>query len=730
MSNNFLLGKGERLMDSIVHNSGGGAKNHPYTLEECRERLYPQLVKSIESLTHLPVLARPNNFITMKFILHPAYLAKSYFPASFFDFYNLKVLGSKEDLIQPQKWTPTNQDKLSNTLSVYVAGQEDKFDFLLQSINNYPVHNELMYFEQISTIEEAEKLKDLSDSIEQNTACEVVLHASKRQPDQFIIDGFRTYLESLDIDFDLSKRNTIGGLTFVPIKIKNNDQKELFQYSFLRVLRRMPKLRMAEINTNDSFQITLPSEIHPLSTSFRASIIDGGYLPNNNLRSLVTVKNVDTSKTSNQSEQHGTMVTSSFLFGPIFEGQPVSQPPSGVDCWPVFSRNDDYELFTTLENVKRALLESNNELVNLSLGPRIPIDDDEVNNWTATIDAILARGNHLLTVAVGNDGNRDAEMQLNRIQPPSDCVNALSIGSYKNTRKSFARAPYSCIGKGRSPGVVKPDLVEFGGGAEPFNVLDGSQAGFVVPGEGTSFSAPYALRKAAIIKATLLEEITPIGLKALLIHNSEKSSNHSIEELGWGRLPSDILEILTTEDNQVTVMYQGELVPKRYFKVPIPLTETTKALGGSLKIKATLAFFTETDPAHPFSYTRSGVELGLYKGYRQNDEGETVPDRYDFFKSTNYKSSEQDLRTSFAKWENVIKQEKKINDVAKLEDPFFILHYVPRFENHDCNPQENLKFSFIITMESKVDTHLYNHTVSEYRMLEPIQLREELQLTT
>lgn len=729
MSNNFLLGKGERLMDTIIHNTGGGDKYHPYTLEECRERLYPQLASSIDSLSQLPELARPNSYMTMKFILHPTYLAKSYFPMDFFKFYNLRVLGSKEDLIQPKKWIPTKQDKLASTLSIYVAGQEDQFDFLLQSIDSHSVNEQLKLFEQISLFKKDEKLKGLSDSIDQDTACEVVLHASESHSDQFVIDGFRNYLKSLDIDSDLSRKNTIGSLTFVPIKIKNNDQKDLFQYSFLRVLRRMPKLRMADINKTDSFQITLPSKISPLSTSFRASIIDGGYIPNNNLRNLVAIKEVESSKPTSKSEQHGTMVASSFLFGPIQEGQPLSQPPAGVDCWSVYSQ-DGYELVTTLANVKKALLESDNELVNLSLGPRIPVDDDEVNNWTATIDSILSKGKHLLTVAVGNDGERDTETQLNRIQPPSDCVNALSIGSYRNTQESFERASFSCIGKGRSPGVVKPDLVELGGETEPFNVLAGTQAGIVVPGTGTSFSAPYALRKAAIIKATMLEEITPIGLKALLIHSTEKSSNHSVEELGWGRLPRDIREILTTEDNQVTIMYQGELMPKRKFKMPIPLTEATKALGGSLKIKATLAYFTETDPAHPFSYTRSGVKLGFYQGYRQNANGETVPDRYDFISSANYKSSEQDLRTGFAMWENVIKQEKRVNDVARLKDPFFILHYVPRFESHDFDPQENLKFSFLITLESKLDKQLYNRIVSEYTMLEPIQLREELQLTT
>jgi len=41
----------------------------------------------------------------------------------------------------------------------------------------------------------------------------------------------------------------------------------------------------------------------------------------------------------------------------------------------------------------------------------------------------LCRGRAVATVATGNDGEADADLKLNRIQPPSDGVNVLSIGS-------------------------------------------------------------------------------------------------------------------------------------------------------------------------------------------------------------------------------------------------------------------------------------------------------------
>jgi hypothetical protein len=88
--------------------------------------------------------------------------------------------------------------------------------------------------------------------------------------------------------------------------------------------------------------------------------------------------------------------------------------------------------------------------------------------WTSTLEEILAAGETLCTIAVGNDGHLPA--QLNRIQPPADLVNGLSVGAATSLSEDWERCSYSCIGPGRSPGFVKPDGVAFGGNEdEPFS---------------------------------------------------------------------------------------------------------------------------------------------------------------------------------------------------------------------------------------------------------------------
>ena len=98
---------------------------------------------------------------------------------------------------------------------------------------------------------------------------------------------------------------------------------------------------------------------------------------------------------------------------------------------------------------------------------------------------------------VGNTGAEDRESGEARIQVPSDCVNGLSVGAANTTHADWCRAPYSSWGPGRSPGVVKPDLVQFGGiDTQPFVVYTRGAVPTLAQTWGTSFAAPAALRLA------------------------------------------------------------------------------------------------------------------------------------------------------------------------------------------------------------------------------------------
>lgn len=48
---------------------------------------------------------------------------------------------------------------------------------------------------------------------------EVILHASEETDSDFILDGFCTYLDDLDIKVDLDERLHAQGLCFMPVRI-------------------------------------------------------------------------------------------------------------------------------------------------------------------------------------------------------------------------------------------------------------------------------------------------------------------------------------------------------------------------------------------------------------------------------------------------------------------------------------------------------------------------------
>jgi hypothetical protein len=81
---------------------------------------------------------------------------------------------------------------------------------------------------------------------------------------------------------------------------------------------------------------------------------------------------------------------------------------------------DPRELYEVLERIQAVLTqEPTYQFINFSLGPILPVDDDDVHSWTSLLDEYLADGEKLVTVAVGNTGESDKASGLNRISMPA-----------------------------------------------------------------------------------------------------------------------------------------------------------------------------------------------------------------------------------------------------------------------------------------------------------------------
>ena len=93
-------------------------------------------------------------------------------------------------------------------------------------------------------------------------------------------------------------------------------------------------------------------------------------------------------------------MTSALLFGSIL-GNEAERPLCRVDHHRVLDKDsltDAFELYDVLERVKSILEQGNYEFFNLSIGPALPIDDDEVHAWTAVLDEHLSDGHSLASI--------------------------------------------------------------------------------------------------------------------------------------------------------------------------------------------------------------------------------------------------------------------------------------------------------------------------------------------
>ncbi|EAY0362324.1 S8 family peptidase [Salmonella enterica subsp. enterica serovar Muenchen] len=726
---NMLLGYGETLTNPVKLNRGGGEKNKPYSYSENKPVISAQLEELIEEINTLPLLAMPEGKAVAKFVLHPAFLAKSYFPVNLFERFSLESIGSKAVKVKPRKDIKKRGRKEEYTTAcIYVSGKKESFQSFLDSVNQDTLtkgqQNDFVTLENISILEVSDKVKTINSN--EVMSIEVALHTPDTSSS--IVDSFEFFASQNGAVIDKARSIKVKGLTFMPIKASKDVALKVAEFSFLRTLRELPELRLSEPVISRSViqtsNLSLPSE-GAVNPHIKVAIFDGG-LGIDDFNHWVTEYTFNGNASTNAKLlSHGQDVTSTVLFGVLgSETEKLSVPYCNIDHYRVLDsnvNNSDVDLFDVLIRIKSVLEQKKYDYINLSLGPRLPVDDDDVHVWTSTLEEILASGETLCTVAVGNDGQLPAK--LNRIQPPADLVNGLSVGAATSLSDSWERCSYSCIGPGRSPGFVKPDGVAFGGHSdEPFQVYSPMVNGLARTA-GTSFSAPLVLRQAIALSASLNYNITPLTAKALLIHHAE-SNNINRAEVGWGRFPHDLSEVIFCDDDEVKVIYQGTLKPSQHMRAPIPFPDVP--MRGCVNLRATFCFSSPVDAEHPLNYTRSGLEVTMRKGV-SDSSGLTFP----LFNLKNVYADENEQRVDAHKWETTLRSEHKFKP-NELTNPCFDIIYYGR----DCgmpidvDELEELPYVLVVTLSAEEMPDLYNLIRQKYQTLQPIQVQQQIMLRT
>ncbi|WP_027938146.1 S8 family peptidase [Anaeroarcus burkinensis] len=738
--NNFLLGQGERLASIISINKGNGDKAPPYEFVEARDNVINWLGETTKKFEALSKEACPNEMVTASLTMHPRYVSKSDFPASLLREVGLKAVGGKIKKVIPKEWGVIVHPVETMTDELLVMGTRNDILRWYQDIPFWTIKHagadDVMHLENIKAYSALDKVKKIPKA-SGDILLEVVLHGCSSNT----IESFEHYLKLCGSKLYSDKIRLSGGLAFVPIHANVEQIDLIADFSFIRVIRAMPTMRCLypELsNARTSFPVHLP-EMMCLDNSIGVAIFDGG-IPNEiELPWVTKIEPLNIGKPIVEYQRHGLAVTSSLLFGPIEPNGVLPQPLCHVDHIRVVDENSgqngEFEYYDALDRILETIDSSKGkyEFINLSLGPDIPVDDDEITRWTASLDTRLVGGGILATIAAGNSGTFDGYSGLNRVQPPADAVNALSVGACDSVDDNWEKTDYSSVGPGRSPGIVKPDGVIFGGSDKnPFFVLSPRGKSVVEASEGTSLAAPFALRTAVAFRAQIGSSFSPLAIRALMIHRAEQGEN-CLTDVGWGRFEADYDKEVTCEDDEALVVFQGELPCKDYLRVPIPLPEGL--LKGMVTISATLVIAPEVDPGFPNVYTRGGLEvifrpdLIKFKVAKDGSIAQT-PNTKSFFSQKNICGiSEIDLRAEGYKWETCLKATQRFQSKS-LNQSCFDIYYHRRCEGTARGKAKPIAYAFIVSVKAPKVPDYYARVARTYaNVLVPLRPKVRIQIT-
>lgn len=733
---NFLIGQGEALTVEIKAPQKSFDKAEVYTLDQARKRLKPQLEALAKSIQALPAAACPEDLVVAKFTLNPSYIARSYFPKDLFRALGMRSVGSRSARLTPNAWKRKVDPRDASTTEIFVAGKRNTFVHLGRWADSLhermPEAVDFARLERIAPMDAEERLLLPAQAPKDPKArtYEVGLHLIPDDEDLVIQSAFVEFAADLGAEVEVDLNFTAGNLWFVPVKATAKQVKELARFAFVRVVRPMPTLRSVRREARaGSARLTceLPSD-DPLSEEPRVAILDGGLPDAHPIRRWVRSYRLMDDQQASVAEgmAHGLAVSSAFLFGPIPPSGRASRPYAYIDHLRVSdaSPQDPLELYKTLKYVEQVLMSRAYEFLNLSLGPALPVEDNEVHAWTSVIDGLLDDGETFLTVAAGNNGEEDPASGEARIQVPSDCVNAVAVGSASSATFDWVRAPYSAVGPGRSPGVVKPDLLAFGGAAgEYFHVLTRGTTPTLQPDYGTSFASPYLLRSAVGVRAVLGNSLTLLAIKALLVHAADLA-DRDMREVGWGKVPEDLMDIISCPDGVARVVYQGELRPGKYVRATLPLPKG--GLNGMVEITATFCYASPTDPQDAASYTRAGLEVTFRPNVHKIKEGKQSAETTGFFERKKY-ATEHELRSDQGKWETVLHNKKRMRG-SSLDQPVFDIHYNARTAGGTAASPQRIPYALVLTVKAAKHVDLYNEILAAYSQLVPI--RPKVQVPT
>ena len=321
---NFLLGKGERLVEDVAGVRGGAPKSHPYTFSEARDRIAPMLTRAVRGIDQLPDAACPNDQAVATVTLNPEYIAKSYFPDKLFESIGLEPVGSRPRRITPEKRSKGREPEEGITTELFVMGTRSAFRAWRSALPNWQETvtgaKDLPTIEEVAAPTPRDKIKGRLPKAGK-VVFEAVLHSDGGTGANGVITQFKNYLEEIGIGQPLDRRFSAGGLCFVELEAPVDLADRIATFTPVRALRQMPSLRILRPSFRSSRvpmeEIQLPKK-GPIDPNIRVAIFDGGIPKGHPIAKWAkAIEPPGIGKPLGEFQKHGVGVTSAFLFGHI-----------------------------------------------------------------------------------------------------------------------------------------------------------------------------------------------------------------------------------------------------------------------------------------------------------------------------------------------------------------------------------------------------------------------------
>jgi hypothetical protein len=223
------------------------------------------------------------------------------------------------------------------------------------------------------------------------------------------------------------------------------------------------------------------------------------------------------------------------------------------------------------------------------------------------------------------------------------------------------------------------------------------------------------LRNAVAIRAVLGQELTPLAIKALLVHSAQQN-NFGKSEVGWGKMPDRLADIITSPSGVARVVYQGELKPGKYLRASIPIPKT--GLTGKVRLKATFCYASPVEPQEASCYTRAGLEItfrpNIQKFVKDKSTSKTSaqPATKSFFETSSY-ATEEERRADWGKWETTLHAEHGYQG-GTLNQPVFDIHYNAREGGAATVGADKIRYALVVTIEAAKHLDLYNEVLQSF----------------